>query len=76
MMADGDLLMFCRERAGERLLVALNMGSEPLAMSFPKERLSGHVLLSSFGDREKEQIRGTIALRPHEGLLAVVDQTV
>jgi alpha-glucosidase len=74
LAASGDLLLFCRELGDERVLIALNMGRGPLAVSFPDERLSGRVLLSSFADREREQVRAGIHLRGNEGLLVMVDQ--
>ena len=55
------------------LLIALNMGPEPIAVSFPDERLSGRVLLSSFLDREGEEVLASIDLRGNEGLLVKVD---
>jgi hypothetical protein len=48
------------------------MGPEPIAV-FPDERLSGRVLLSSFLDREGEEVLASIALRGNEGLLVKVD---
>ncbi len=72
-MASGDLLLFFRELQDERLLIALNMGPQPIAVWFPDERLSGRVLLSSFADREGEEVRATIDLRVNEGLLVIVD---
>jgi alpha-glucosidase len=73
LMASGDLLLFCRELRDERLLIALNIGPEPIAVSFPDKRLSGRVLLSSFADREGEEVRASIDLRANEGLLVKVD---
>jgi alpha-glucosidase len=73
LMASGDLLLFCRELRDERVLIALNMGPEPIAVSFPDERLSGRVLLSSFADRDGEEVRASIDLRGNEGLLVIVD---
>jgi alpha-glucosidase len=52
LMASGDLLLFCRELRDERVLIALNMGPELIAVSFSDEKLLGRVLLSSFADRE------------------------
>jgi alpha-glucosidase len=71
LMADGDLLLFCRELRDERVMVALNMGLEPTAVSFPHE-LSGRVLLSSFADRQGEEVRASIDLRGNEGVLVKV----
>jgi alpha-glucosidase len=73
LMASGDLLLFFRELRDERVLIALNMGPEPIALSFPDERLSGRVLLSSSADRDGEEVRGSIDLRGNEGLLVIVD---
>jgi alpha-glucosidase len=74
VIASGDLLLFCRELGDERVLIALNMGSEPTAVSFSDGRLSGHVLLSSFADREGEEVRASIDLRGDEGLLVILQQ--
>jgi alpha-glucosidase len=73
LTATGDLLLFCRELREDRILIALNMGPEPIAVSFTDQRLSGRILLSSFGDREGEEVRVNIDLRGHEGLLVKVD---
>ena len=70
--ASGDLLLFCRELRDERLLIALNMGPEPIAVSFPEKILSGRVLLSSFLDREGEML-ASFDLRDNEGLLMKMD---
>jgi alpha-glucosidase len=57
----------------ERLLIAVNMGPEPIAVSFPDAKLSGRVVLSSFLDREGEEMLASINLRGNEGLLVKVD---
>jgi alpha-glucosidase len=73
LAATGDLLLFCRELGRERVVVALNMGSQPMAVSLPHKITSGHILLSSFLDREGREVRNTIDLRGNEGLLVRVD---
>jgi alpha-glucosidase len=73
VMADGDLLMFFRELQDERVLVALNMGSESIALSFPYERLSGRILVSAFADRDGNVVSTGIELRGNEGLLIMLD---
>ena len=73
LMANGDLLLFRRELRGEWVLVALNMGPEPISVSFPDEIWCGRVLVSSFADREREEVRASIDLRGHEGLLVLID---
>ena len=72
-MASGELLLFYRELREERVLIALNMGPEPIAVSFPEERVSGHVLLSAFAEREGEEVSARLDLRGNEGLLMKLD---
>lgn len=73
--ASGDLLLFFRELRDDRVLIALNMGFEPIAVSFAEERFFGCVLLSSFADRDGEEVRGSIDLRGNEGLIIGVSKT-
>ena len=67
LMASGDLLLFCRELRDERILIALNMGPKPIAASFPDKKVLGRVLLSSFSDRQGEEVESSIELRGNEG---------
>jgi alpha-glucosidase len=69
--ATGDLLLYLREHSDERLLIALNLGGEPLAAKIGAQ-IAGKVLLSSGADREDEEVRGEIDLRPNEGLIVEV----
>ncbi len=71
--ATGDLLLYLREFEHERILVALNLGAEPAAVTLSSE-MAGHVLLSTHGDRENEPAGGDLALRPHEGVLAALNR--
>ena len=72
-----EALLFIREHAGERLLIALNMGRElqqeskqaSKSVAFANGFLRGEVLLSSFCDRNGETIAGDIKLRPAEGII-------
>lgn len=73
LVARGNLLLFCRELRDERMLIALNVGPEPVSGPSLGYELSGHVLLSSFADREGEKVRGNIDLRGNEGLLVMVN---
>src|SRR5262245_52572710 len=54
--AAGDLLLFFREQGPERLLVALNFGTDAAVAKFPDE-LAGTLLLSSHLDRQGEDVR-------------------
>lgn len=67
LAAEGDLLLFGREGEGERCLVALNLGGDPILAEVPEAQ--GRVLLSTFCDRGEEQVAGEIALRGHEGVI-------
>lgn len=73
VIAGGDLLIYAREGGGDRLLVALNLGSGPLAVRFRESRVIGRVLVSTQGDREGEAIERDIDLRPDEGLIILLD---
>ena len=65
----GDLVAYIRRVAGEAVLIALNLGSEPHHVSLRSLRLSGVVLLSTHLDREHEQAGDELALRADEGVI-------
>jgi alpha-glucosidase len=69
--ARGDLVLYTREHEGDRVLIALNLGADPISVSFPQP-LQGRVLVSCFGDRDDESVDGGIELRPHEGLFVAL----
>ncbi|MEP9369568.1 alpha-amylase family glycosyl hydrolase [Xanthobacter sp. VNH20] len=71
LAAQGDLLLYVRTLEGaERVLVALNVGPDPLVATLPGT--VGEVLLSTFCDRQDERISGEIALRANEGVIVGV----
>src|SRR5580704_2814632 len=65
--AAGDLLLFVRAGAQERMLITLNLGGEPMTVAFGSGGFAGTVLISSFSDRDGEAVEGGIDLRPNEG---------
>jgi alpha-glucosidase len=67
--ASGAMLAYLREQDDDRLLVALNLGSEPLSMVLSVPELRGCILISTLGDRSKEPIESEIDLRPNEGVV-------
>jgi alpha-glucosidase len=69
VLANDDVLVFTRELAGERILIALNLGAEPTTARAASEEWTGQLLLSSAGDRDGERVRGPIKLRANEGVL-------
>jgi alpha-glucosidase len=68
IVTEGDLILYIREHGAERILIALNLGTEPVSVQFPQP-LQGHVLVSCFADREGEAIEPGIELRGDEGLV-------
>jgi alpha-glucosidase len=67
--AQGDLLLYRREHADDRLLVALNMGGDPTNVRPEKPPLRGRILLSSHADRNGERLDGELDLRGNEGVI-------
>jgi alpha-glucosidase len=67
--ADGDLLAYGREAGDRGFLVALNLGSRPARLPAPPD---ARVVLSTHLDREDERVRGSLALRPDEGVVVRV----
>jgi alpha-glucosidase len=49
--AQGDLLLYRRESDGTAVVVALNLGAEPVSMASDALGLGGEILLSTFLDR-------------------------
>ncbi|MGP0091553.1 MAG: alpha-amylase family glycosyl hydrolase [Xanthobacteraceae bacterium] len=74
--ASGDLLLFVRADGQERMLITLNLGGEPISVAFPGGAFEGTVLISSFGDRDGEEVDNGIDLRPNEGCVIMVAEGV
>ena len=70
----GDLLAYIRRLGNRRLLMALNLGNDPHAVSFAeaiKER--GRIVISTHLDREEEIMDGDLNLRANEGVIISLD---
>jgi alpha-glucosidase len=67
--ADGDLLLYQRENAEGAIVVALNLGAEPVSIAAGQIGLDGEILLSTHMDRAHEAIHGTLDLRGNEGVV-------
>jgi alpha-glucosidase len=74
LLSEGNLLLFARESGGARFIVALNMGGSPVKTQWPSGFAPGRVVLSTLLDRIDEPVRGTIELRPHEGLILAASE--
>lgn len=66
--ASGDLLLYVRQYAQQRVLVALNLSGEPAVVSAQSERWRGKLVLSTLLDRQ-EMVDGEVALRGNEGVV-------
>jgi alpha-glucosidase len=69
LAAQGDLLLYRREDAGDEVTVALNLGGGPLTVRLDAMPPEACVLLSSHADRDGERIARAIDLRANEGLI-------
>src|SRR3954462_3829315 len=67
--AQGDLLVYRREAEGRAVIVVLNLGTEPIAVTTSAIRFGSEILLSTFLDREGERIEGVLDLRGNEGVV-------
>jgi alpha-glucosidase len=67
--AEGDLLLYRRQRDGSSVTIALNLGNQPVSVASSTAGLSGTILLSTFLDREREIIQGAVDLRGNEGVI-------
>src|SRR5882757_5256751 len=69
IVAQGDLLLYRRQRAGATVVIALNLGAEPVSIASYAAGLDGEILLSTFLDRQGEKIHGVLDLRGNEGAI-------
>jgi len=67
--AQGDLLLYRRESGGIAIVIALNLGAEPVSLESETIGLGGEILLSTFLDRQDEKIQGALDLRGDEGVI-------
>ena len=67
--AQGDILLYRRESEGDAVVVALNLGAEPVSVASNSIGFGREILLSTFLDRQGEQVEGTLDLRGNEGVI-------
>ncbi len=67
--AQGDLLLYRRQSEGKAVVIALNLGAEPVSLESESIGLGGEILLSTFLDRQGERIQGALDLRGNEGVI-------
>jgi alpha-glucosidase len=69
LAAAGELLLYKRQDDKGSLLIALNLGDEPISVRSDSISLSGEILLSTLMDREGEAVGETLELRGNEGVI-------
>jgi alpha-glucosidase len=69
LAAQGDLLLYRRQRDGAGVVIALNLGAEPISIASDAVGLGGRILLSTFLDRQGEKIQHVLDLRGNEGVI-------
>jgi alpha-glucosidase len=67
--AQGDLLLYRRGSDAAAVVIALNLGAEPVSLAADAANLSGEILLSTFLDRQGEKVPGSLDLRGNEGVI-------
>jgi alpha-glucosidase len=69
LAAQGDLLLYRRQSGGTSIVIALNLGAEPISIASDAAGLTGEILLSTFLDRQGEKIQDALDLRGNEGVM-------
>ena len=67
--AEGDLLLYRRQSEAAAVVIALNLGAEPISIASQTIGLGGEILLSTMLDRQDEKIAGQLDLRGNEGVI-------
>jgi alpha-glucosidase len=67
----GDQLAYLRTHGERRLLIVLNLGSQP--QRFDLAGMGGRILLSTQLDRDNEMLGDQLELRPDEGVIVAID---
>jgi alpha-glucosidase len=65
----GDVLAYVRSSAGNRCLVALNLGASLRTLTVPIAFVGGRIQLSTYLDRDLVPVESTVALRADEGVI-------
>ena len=65
MGAEGDLLLYRRQGSEGSVVIALNLGAEPVSLA--SEALRGEILLSTLMDRRGEKLERVLDLRDNPG---------
>lgn len=69
IVAQGDVLLYRRECEGGALVVALNLGAEPVSIAAGSIGVGRAILLSTLLDRRGEEVEDALELRANEGVI-------
>jgi alpha-glucosidase len=67
--AQGELLLYRRQSKDAAVVIALNLGAEPVSIESVAIGLGGKILISTFLDRQDEKVQGVLDLRGDEGVI-------
>ena len=67
--AQGDVLLYRRRGDEGAVVIALNLGADPVAVTLSAVGFGKQIVLSTFLDREGEEIEGELDLRGNEGVI-------
>jgi alpha-glucosidase len=67
--AAGDLLLYRRRSEARSVVIALNLGAEPVSVTTSSIGSGSKILLSTFLDRQGESVEGVLDLRDNEGVV-------
>jgi len=67
--AQGDILLYRRRGDEGAVVIALNLGVDPVAVISSAIGIGQQIVLSTFLDRDGEEIEGVLHLRGNEGVI-------
>ncbi len=73
LAAEGSLILYLREQDDERFLIGLNLGPEPMRISFDGGPFTGTIEVSTNTAHEGNRFDGHLDLGPDEGVVIRVD---
>jgi alpha-glucosidase len=72
LAAEGDVLLYRRVSGDESVVIALNLGAEPVSLTSTSIVSGSEILLSTFLDRQRESVDGGLDLRGNEGVIVAI----
>jgi alpha-glucosidase len=72
LAAEGDVLLYRRVSGDGSIVIALNLGAEPVSLTSTSIEPGSEILLSTFLDRQRESVDGELDLRGNEGVIVAI----